>query len=273
MQSTTFPFEVIVHDDASTDSTADIIREYAIKYPHIIKPIFQSENQYSKGFKSRMMADINAAMSPYSKYIAICEGDDFWIKPYKIQKQVEFMEAHPDYSMCFTGANVTHPTEPNPKLYQDLEERPYSGDEIIRNWIVPTASVLYRREIHYLIPVSRRFVYGDNVWFLTCATHGNVYCLGEKMVTYRAGVGVMSQLHKSQAMHRFKRIRHYCELYRCFPKFRKGIKSALFSCFYDYLHDDLVSKRKKRVIFKYMMTHHPRPFARMIWIDIKKRLS
>lgn len=101
MQKTTFPFVAIVHDDASTDGTADILRQYAEKYPDIIKPIYETENQYSKhdGSIGRIM---DAEMAKYNpKYIAYCEGDDYWTDPYKLQKQVNFMESHPDYSVCF----------------------------------------------------------------------------------------------------------------------------------------------------------------------------
>lgn len=96
MQQTTFPFEAIVHDDASTDGSAAIIREYAEKYPDIIKPIYETENQYRKGTTGRIM---DAAMHPNSKYIALCEGDDYWTDPHKLQIQVDFLESHPDYSL------------------------------------------------------------------------------------------------------------------------------------------------------------------------------
>src|SRR5690625_1921775 len=91
MQKTTFPIELIIHDDASTDSTADIIRDYESKYPHIIKPIYQEENQYSKGVKIGMKY-IHPKLK--GKYYAICEGDDYWIDPYKLQKQINLLEEH-----------------------------------------------------------------------------------------------------------------------------------------------------------------------------------
>lgn len=89
MQKTNFRFEAIVHDDASTDGTANIIREYAEKYPDIIKPIFETENQYSKldGSIQRIMSE-----HIHGKYVAMCEGDDYWIDPLKLQKQVDFLE-------------------------------------------------------------------------------------------------------------------------------------------------------------------------------------
>ena len=96
IQQTNFRFEAIVHDDASTDGTASIIKEYAEKYPEIIKPIFETENKWSKrdGSLQRIM---NEACQ--GKYMAICEGDDYWIDPCKLQRQIEFLETHPNFSM------------------------------------------------------------------------------------------------------------------------------------------------------------------------------
>lgn len=100
MQKTNFPFEAIVHDDASTDRSAEIIREYAEKYPNIIKPIFETENQYSKKDGSlRRMVDKHIR----GKYIAMCEGDDYWIDPYKLQKQVDYLENNPEYTLSYTN--------------------------------------------------------------------------------------------------------------------------------------------------------------------------
>lgn len=104
MQKTTFPFEAIVHDDASTDGSAAIIREYAEKYPDIIKPIYESENQYSKG--GSIAKIMNDAMHPNSKYVALCEGDDYWTDPYKLQMQVDIMEADESIGLVHTLAKV-----------------------------------------------------------------------------------------------------------------------------------------------------------------------
>ena len=98
MQQTDFPFEVIVHDDASTDGSAAIIREYAEKYPGIFKPIIETENQFCKHDGS-IRRIIEAEMHPDSKYVAFCEGDDYWTNPGKLQLQIDFLERHPDYYM------------------------------------------------------------------------------------------------------------------------------------------------------------------------------
>ena len=97
MQETDFKFVAIVHDDASTDRTATIVREYADKYPDIIKPIYETENQYSKKDKSLKRIMEGAIEKTGCKYVAFCEGDDYWIDPCKLQKQVDFLDLHPDY--------------------------------------------------------------------------------------------------------------------------------------------------------------------------------
>ncbi len=111
MQKTNFAYELLIHDDASTDNTANIIREYEGKYPEIIKPVYQTENQYSK--KTGIIRNILLPRIK-SKYIAMCEGDDYWTDPYKLQKQVDFLEANPDYGVVY--ANVDY-------LFQDKNKR------------------------------------------------------------------------------------------------------------------------------------------------------
>lgn len=97
MQKTDFEYEILVHDDASTDDTAEIIREYERRFPHIIKPIYQTENQYSKN--PHIIANFLFPKAK-GKYIAMCEGDDYWTDPLKLQMQVDYLECHPTCSLC-----------------------------------------------------------------------------------------------------------------------------------------------------------------------------
>lgn len=109
MQRTSFPFEIIIHDDASTDNNRQIIKEYAKEYPDIIKPIFQNENKYSKYGINYQFA--NVSRTALGKYIAYCDGDDYWIDPLKLQKQVDFLEANSDYGLVHTKAAVFDETK------------------------------------------------------------------------------------------------------------------------------------------------------------------
>ena len=192
MQKTTFPFEAVVHDDASTDGTATIIREYAEKYPDIIKPIYETENLYSKhdGSLSKIM---NAHMR--GKYIAMCEGDDYWTDPLKLQKQVNFLEDHPDYSMCFHAAMLKWETKNLPdSLFYKVNGREYFGKEIFKHWVVATASVVFKSEllhsdIYKKVQQDSRFLYGDITLFLSAAKLGRIYGMKDVMSVYRKHEG------------------------------------------------------------------------------------
>ncbi|MBQ3037123.1 MAG: glycosyltransferase family 2 protein [Lachnospiraceae bacterium] len=119
MQKTNFHYEVFVHDDASKDRTAEIIKEYQIKYPEIIKPIFQTENQYSKGIN---ISDTFIFPLMKGKYIAVCEGDDFWCDEYKLQKQVDFLEEHPEYSACAHNTLFRNEKNGEEYIFHDTEQ-------------------------------------------------------------------------------------------------------------------------------------------------------
>ena len=99
MQQTDFPIEILIHDDCSTDGTIEIIQEYTAKSPELIFPLYEEENQYSRGGAGKM--DLYNYRRARGKYIAYCEGDDYWTDPLKLQKQVDFMETNPEYSVCW----------------------------------------------------------------------------------------------------------------------------------------------------------------------------
>ncbi len=195
MQQTNFPFEAIVHDDASTDRSADIIREYAAKYPHIIKPIYEKENLYSKKDGSLKRA-LDEAMSGSSKYVAYCEGDDYWTDPQKLQKQVDFMEAHLEYSMCFHNAVIKWERNENtPTLFCKLEERTYSSPEIYASRLIPTAAILLKKSVltsdiyEQACSCFKGYPYGDTLLFLSAAAQGKLMGFPDVMSVYRKHEG------------------------------------------------------------------------------------
>lgn len=154
MQKTNFRFEAIVHDDASTDGTAAIILEYAEKYPDIIKPIIETENQYSKrdGSLRRIM---NAHM--HGKYIAICEGDDYWTDPYKLQKQVDLLEKNLDCSFCCGGyVQVQNGVEDILKIEKrgNLSFFKFDFNDWSNRWFTMPLTTIYRR-IEYFDEIFR----------------------------------------------------------------------------------------------------------------------
>lgn len=150
-QKTTFKFEVIIHDDASLDGTQRIIQDYQKKYPEIIKTIQQNENQYSKGKK---MLPFPYAKSS-GKYIAICEGDDYWTDPYKLQKQVDFMENNLDCSMCFHASEIVSVDKEKIGVIQPYNKNCISRTEDIilgDGGFMATNSILYRKKIMFEVP-------------------------------------------------------------------------------------------------------------------------
>ena len=217
MQKTNFRFEAVVHDDASTDGSVAIIREYAEQYPDIIKPIYESENQYSKGDGSLHSIMRNAMKG---KYVAICEGDDYWTDPNKLQIQFDFMESHPDYSMCFHDVNIK--AEKGRTLYDvfgKLENRDYTGIENMEKWSVPTCSIVCRGDIYKTMPANPKFTMGDNVLILHCSQNGKIRCIPEKMGVYRltSTSWIGGQSSKAQ---RYKYISHYYGLIEEFEECR-----------------------------------------------------
>jgi len=189
MQKTNFPFVALVHDDASTDGTADIIREYAKLYPKIIHPIFQTENQYSKGFKEPQRLKTELCLK--TKYVAYCDGDDYWVDPYKLQKQFDWMESHPDYSACFHQATIHYETGERPdEPCCDIENRDYTGLELYKQeHRPPSASIFFKSRIYncpvYKTYLNSNFSFGDIPLFLCCAHEGKVRGMIDNMSVYR----------------------------------------------------------------------------------------
>ncbi len=187
MQKTNFRFEAIVHDDASTDGTADIISEYAERYPEIIKPIFETENQYSKHDGSiRRIMDAHT----HGKYVAICEGDDYWTDPLKLQKQVDFMESHPEHSLCFHAHYREYNDgrkELDARYNENIEICPVKDIIMGGGGYMATNSMLFRRELGYVnYPQwAQDAPVGDLPLMLVLLERGYIGYLNINMSTYR----------------------------------------------------------------------------------------
>ena len=190
MQQTNFKFEIIIHDDASTDRTADIIKKYEKQYPHLIKPIYQMENQYSKGVAIEPLIFERAK----GKYIAVCEGDDYWTDSYKLQKQIDYLEKHPKCSLVFHSAmfiNVKRqPTGTIARIAK--KNKIVEMGEILTKAnpnFIPTASRVYRKKSMTDLPSwFLNASIGDFPLALLIANHGYFYYIDEIMSVYRTGV-------------------------------------------------------------------------------------
>ena len=202
-QKTTFPFRVVVHDDASTDGTAEIVREYAERYPDIITPILQSENQWSKG-KTLSKTFIYPVLR--GEYVAFCEGDDYWTDENKLQKQVDFLDSHPDFSICFHAVQVYWQEtglsyEVFPSRALCFNKDVLTLDDLLKhNFIQPNGVLLrwrFYRDSYDLIP--DKILPGDWFLFLLHAELGKIKFMPEVMGVYRRHPqGIWYEVRRSQ---------------------------------------------------------------------------
>lgn len=195
MQKTKFPYYAVVHDDCSTDGSVAIIKEYQAKYPNKIVPVFENVNCYTTNWS---VAD-RKIMAAYgdAKYIAVCEGDDYWTDPYKLQKQVDFMETHLDYSMC------AHETIMKDEQYHHLDikvstmngcaQTDYTFDEILQGNKFHYSSLLFRHKDLVVFPSWRyRLSAGDMVLFRYLGSCGKAHWMPEVMSVYRGHEGSLT---------------------------------------------------------------------------------
>lgn len=183
MQKTNFRFEAIVHDDASTDNSALIILEYAEKYPDIIKPIIETENQYSKhdGSLRRIMNE-----NTYGKYVALCEGDDYWTDPFKLQKQVDFLEANPDYGLVHTNYIIKRGMSSYINNGKYINGQPYD-EYLLGKFHIATLTTCYRSSFANKIDTSylkENFKMGDYPLWFEIMRFGKIKYLPDVTATY-----------------------------------------------------------------------------------------
>lgn len=186
-QETNFPFEIIIHDDKSTDHSADIIREYAEQYPNLFRPIFQKENQYSQGisiFTKYMMPLVRG------RYIAFCEGDDYWCDPHKLQRQFDYMENHPECTLCTHNSRFHYLNSEYPDfLFNDWEDvHILTDEEVFQSGTVHTSSYFYRpnQVVYPEYTKNRSYWFKDYITLVISYQFGTVVCLPGVMSVYNA---------------------------------------------------------------------------------------
>jgi glycosyltransferase involved in cell wall biosynthesis len=224
MQKTNFKYEVLIHDDASTDKTAEIIKRYELVYPNIIKPFYAKENEYLKGF--RRGSRIKRAKG---KYIAICEGDDYWTDINKLQKQFDYMQKHPECSLCTHAVQRVNPE----KTKKICEDRPYKESRVCKTQDIilgggeffGTSSLFYRKRLiksppqwYYDFPV------GDYALQIYLALKGTVYYIDDFMSCYRwlvPGGWVFNQVFSVNS--KKKKINYQMGLIKSFKQIRNTI--------------------------------------------------
>jgi len=189
MQKTSFPFEILVHEDASTDSTAKILKEYEAKYPHLFRCVYQSENQFAK---QNTLINILFPMSR-GKYVALCEGDDYWTDPYKLQKQVNFLEANTDYGLVssdITLINEEGEIIPDTEFLKRQKKYAKSGNvffDLIQYNFINTLTVCFRRSLIDFdqLDSDKHWYFYDYGYWLKIAMKAKVHIMNEKTAYYR----------------------------------------------------------------------------------------
>lgn len=240
MQETDFPIEILIHDDASTDGTAEIIRSYEERHPDLIKPIYQTENQYSKGVKPTATFNLPRAKG---KYIALCEGDDYWTDPHKLQKQVEYLDNHLECSMCFHNAINLQPDGSSQDYVRRFGIRikpKYSLTDVLTRNFIPTCSVVLRNELidefpqeAYETPAT------DTLLHVILAQKGRLGYIDEKWAVRRVHPGgVWSRKSKTESAHGNIRCLELINRYLN-QEYEQKIRPAMGRHWYDLVHGSL----------------------------------
>lgn len=253
MQQTNFPFVAVIIDDASTDGEQAVIKSYVKEhFDHSEKTGYRGwETEDACWIFARHKVNENchfvvvllkrnlfkepekksAVVKEWmdTKYIAICEGDDYWTDPLKLQKQVDFLEGHPEFSMCFHGAEVKVENSPsseqkNGTNYSRIENREYVSTEFVSGWLVPTASIVFRPEYvnQFEVKHPEKLVFGDIVLVLKCSHTGKVFGMSDMMSVYRIQPNSITNNPQSVESLFFRLPEHYRCLRENFPKVEKG---------------------------------------------------
>ena len=262
MQKTDFKYEVIVHDDASTDNTPEIIREYQKNYPDIINPILQTENQYSKGVRITRKLCMEKAKG---KYIALCEGDDFWTDEYKLQKQFDAIESNPLCKMCLCKVRAVEEngktmdqTYPKKTISSGLYKSYGLLDMICKEYSFQTSGYFFEKEmlIKYFKEEPNFFKVapvGD--WpYLLYFSQCDIYYIDDEMSCYRKNsVGSFStEIHQDSSDKVtlfYKRMCDMMDEYDKYTEYKYHNYCQSFD-FYEYYFYQLIDKENYKEIFR-----------------------
>lgn len=197
MQRTNFPFEIVVGEDCSTDTTAEIIERYRAKHPELIRVL---PNESNLGAKLNAIRTLRACTG---KYVAHLDGDDYWTDPYKLQQQVDILEANPGLACCFHNMEMRYddPEVPSILYCGKIDKLLLTRLDLAERNFIPSSANIFRKE---LVPQHPDWFYqlpfGDWALHLLNAQHGDIYYLPKVMGVYRRhGEGVWSSISVQQA--------------------------------------------------------------------------
>lgn len=267
-QKTDFLYEVLINDDASTDRTPEIIRKYAELYPDIIKPIYQTENQYSQGIAVSLTYNYPRVKG---KYVAFCEGDDYWCDNNKLQKQFEALERRPDCSICVhntqwidKNGNFLKGMFPQKNINEGvIPASEYIHTEIVESpWFFQMTSYFIRKEVieAYLNGFRHPFSVGDLPLVLLSLEFGDCYYIKEVMSCYRKDSGgAMTSIRNSREK-TIKQYESFINGYKFFDERTKGKYSKDFQ--YGILFSEVQILKSKGEFRKILNKKYKQVFRR-----------
>ncbi len=217
MQQATFTWNLIIADDFSTDGTRDILMEYRGKYPDKIQLILQEKNV------GAAQNWIDLIKTPCSKYIAYFEGDDYWTDPYKLQKQVDFLEANPEYSMTFHKVKIYNEIEHKfeEDVINDLTKEDTNLHDLLKGNYIRTVSAVIRNtsQLASLIDKIKTATPGDWLLFIIIASTRKIKYMNQEMAVYRISYsGVWSTIDNKQRKYHKELLNGYEFLYKFLKK-------------------------------------------------------
>lgn len=206
-QNTNFDYEIVIGEDCSTDTTREICLDYQKKYPDKIKLLLNEKNI------GMMLNSIQTFSACKGKYLALLEGDDYWIEHYKLQKQVDFLEAQPEYSMVFTARNVAD-KEGNFVRTERFPDKIYKTKDVVEGFIPTTQTIVMRnyQNLTEFLKKNSQHPSGDRLITYFCSLFGDIFYLDEITSVYRdSGEGVWSRFDLKQKRRLF--LKHFIEFH------------------------------------------------------------
>jgi glycosyltransferase involved in cell wall biosynthesis len=260
-QKTAFPFEYIIGEDFSADGTREIVFEYAQRYPDVIRVVTAD---YNVGAKANVYRCIKRTRG---KYIALCDGDDYWIDPNKLQKQFEFMETNPEYSMCCHDAIAIRHDKRGLPHYVSLPNLPRRLD--INNDLssivshIPTASLFARSYIANYLPCAYYLTTdnGDTALRLWCAHHGPIAYDSNIMSIYRLHPTSMSGMLKSNTIAFYETS---INLYKEFDKGTNFQHTRVIKLQIKIIQDKMRFCRHRRFVGRFAFFLYPKILAEVL---------
>ena len=269
MQQVDFDYEVIIGEDCSTDGTPAILDEYAERLSALNIPHSTAIRVFHHPRNLGLIANWEFVLNhSHGQYIAMLEGDDYWMEPHKLQKQVDFLDAHPDTVLTFTSANVLYEGGDcrDEHLFDHLENRYYTPAELYKKWSILSSTVVFRNCPALPISYPKEIYINDTFTFLTILRYGKAYCFTDKWTTYRRHAANLSRVDSREASIRWANQHRY--MGQCFPDLR-DIAHRNESMYLEALIYDKNAKDTWRYRLRYMWLNKRLFFSRFALTTIK----